>query len=174
MNNLNSANTHSISKWRADFMLDKYKKKRNFNKTPEPEGVTRGNGNTRVYVIQKHDASHLHYDLRLEKDGVLKSWAVPKEPPLILGIRRLAVQTEDHPLEYASFEGKIPNGEYGAGTVEIWDKGSYTIEKWEEKEIIVDICGEKLQGLYCLIKFKDDKNWLFFKKKSLQHSIDIK
>ncbi|MBU7016853.1 MAG: 3'-phosphoesterase [Theionarchaea archaeon] len=151
-------------------MLDEYKKKRNFSKTPEPEGVTNGNVNTCVYVIQKHDASHLHYDLRLEKDNVLKSWAVPKEPPLTLGIRRLAVQTEDHPLEYASFEGKIPDGEYGAGTVEIWDKGSYTIEKWEEKEIIVDIHGEKLQGLYCLIKFKDDKNWLFFKKKSLQHS----
>ena len=150
-------------------MLDEYKKKRNFNKTPEPEGVPKGNGNSRVYVIQKHNASHLHYDLRLEKDGVLKSWAVPKEPPLTLGIRRLAVQTEDHPLEYASFEGEIPKGEYGAGTVEIWDKGSYTIEKWEEKEIIVDIHGEKLQGLYCLIKFKDDKNWLFFKKKSLQH-----
>lgn len=145
-------------------MLEEYKKKRNFTKTPEPEGEPQKNGDT--YVIQKHDASHLHYDLRLQKDGVLKSWAVPKEPPLTTGVRRLAIQTEDHPVEYALFEGEIPKGEYGAGSVEIWDKGSYTIEKWEEKEIIVNIQGEKLQGLYCLIKFKSDKNWLFFKKKS--------
>ncbi len=145
-------------------MLEEYKKKRNFTKTPEPEGEPQENGVT--YVIQKHDASHLHYDLRLQKDGVLKSWAIPKEPPLTTGVRRLAIQTEDHPVEYALFEGEIPKGEYGAGTVEIWDKGSYTIEKWEEKEIIVNIQGEKLQGLYCLIKFKSDKNWLFFKKKS--------
>ncbi len=143
-------------------MLEEYKKKRRFTKTPEPEGEPKENGNT--YVIQKHDASHLHYDLRLQKDGVLKSWAVPKEPPSTPGVRRLAVQTEDHPVEYATFEGEIPEGEYGAGTVEIWDKGSYTIEKWEEKEIIVDIHGQKLGGVYCLIKFKNN-NWLFFKKK---------
>ena len=142
--------------------LDEYKKKRDFTKTSEPEG-TLSEGST--YVIQKHDASHLHYDLRLQKDGVLKSWAIPKKPPLTPGVRRLAVQTEDHPVEYADFEGEIPKGEYGAGTVEIWDKGHYTPIKWEEKEIIIHINGEKLQGLYCLIKFKNEKNWLFFRKK---------
>jgi DNA ligase D-like protein (predicted 3'-phosphoesterase) len=143
--------------------LEKYRHKRDFKKTPEPEGTRTEEGS--VYVIQKHDASHLHYDLRLQKNGVLKSWAIPKEPPLHQGVRRLAVQTEDHPLEYASFEGEIPEGEYGAGTVKIWDKGDYSIEKWREKEIIIDIHGQKLQGLYCLIKFKGEKNWLFFKKK---------
>ena len=142
--------------------LEDYKKKRDFTKTPEPDEEQSVKGN--VYVIQKHDASRLHYDLRLEKDGVLKSWAVPKEPPLAPGTRRLAIQTEDHPTAYASFEGEIPKGEYGAGTVEIWDKGSYTSVKWEEKEIIVDIQGEKLNGFYCLINFKGEKNWLFFKK----------
>jgi DNA ligase D-like protein (predicted 3'-phosphoesterase) len=143
--------------------LEEYKKKRDFGKTPEPRGNPAGNGNT--YVIQKHDASHLHYDLRLEREGVLKSWAVPREPPLKPGIRRLAVQTEDHPLAYAAFQGTIPEGEYGAGTVEIWDSGTYISEKWTEKEIIVNINGEKLKGLYCLIAFRSDKNWLFFKKK---------
>jgi DNA ligase D-like protein (predicted 3'-phosphoesterase) len=143
--------------------LEEYKKKRTFTKTPEPEGEVHQAGD--IYVIQKHKATHLHYDLRLQKDGVLKSWAVPKEPPLTTGVRRLAIQTEDHPVEYAAFEGEIPKGEYGAGTVEIWDKGKVTIEKWQEKEIIIKIHGQKLHGLYCLIKFKSDKNWLFFKKK---------
>jgi len=147
--------------------LEEYKEKRNFSKTSEPQGESKVQKEDEdVYVIQKHAASHLHYDLRLEKDGVLKSWAVPKEPPTTPGVRRLAVQTEDHPVEYASFEGEIPKGEYGAGTVEIWDKGAYTIEKWDEGEIVVDIYGERLQGLYCLVKFKNEKNWLFFKKKS--------
>jgi DNA ligase D-like protein (predicted 3'-phosphoesterase) len=144
--------------------LEEYKKKRDFTKTSEPEGKPKEEG--AIYVIQKHDASHLHYDLRLQKDGVLKSWAVPKEPPTALGIKRLAIQTEDHPVAYATFEGHIPKGEYGAGTVKIWDKGTYTIEKWQEKEIIINISGEKLTGLYVLVKFKTDKNWLFFKKKT--------
>ncbi|MBU6997730.1 MAG: 3'-phosphoesterase [Theionarchaea archaeon] len=143
--------------------LEEYEEKRNFEKTPEPQGTRGGKG--RMYVIQKHNASHLHYDLRLEKDGVLKSWALPKEPPLTPGVRRLAVQTEDHPVAYAAFQGVIPKGEYGAGTVEIWDSGTYSKEKWEEREIIVDLDGEKLRGLYCLIAFKSNKNWLFFKKK---------
>lgn len=122
-----------------------------------------GEGN--IYVIQKHNATHLHYDLRLEMDGVLKSWAVPKGPPTQPGIKRLAVEVEDHPIEYASFEGEIPEGEYGAGTVEIWDKGSYTLLERKETKITVDIHGKKLNGIYLLIRFKGKKNWLLFKKK---------
>jgi DNA ligase D-like protein (predicted 3'-phosphoesterase) len=143
--------------------LSEYKKKRDFTKTEEPEGDPCHHKN-QTYVIQKHQARQLHYDFRLEKAGVLKSWAVPKGPPMKRGIKRLAVQVEDHPVEYAKFEGTIPEGEYGAGTVEIWDKGTYESEKWMEKEIIVKIRGEKLTGRYCLIKFKREKNnWLLFR-----------
>ncbi|KXB07407.1 hypothetical protein AKJ54_00295 [candidate division MSBL1 archaeon SCGC-AAA382K21] len=118
----------------------------------------------RTYVVQKHDASKLHYDLRLEIDETLKSWAIPKNPPRDKGTKRLAVQTEDHPLSYADFEGTIPEGQYGAGKVEIWDKGTFDIEKLEKDKIIVRIYGEKLEGKYCLIQFTDEKkNWLFFK-----------
>ena len=119
----------------------------------------------RIFVIQKHAARRLHYDLRLEMDGVLKSWAVPKEPPVEAGVKRLAVQVEDHPLEYANFEGIIPEGHYGAGKVEIWDKGSYILRERTENKIIFDLEGERLRGTYVLIRFKGDKNWLFFKKK---------
>lgn len=144
--------------------LEKYRQLRDFDKTSEPEGREKmGEGS--IYVIQKHDATHLHYDLRLEMNGVLKSWAVPKTPPTEPGIKRLAVEVEDHPVEYASFEGLIPEGEYGAGTVEIWDRGSYTLLERKENKITVDIHGEKLRGIYYLIRFKDRKNWLFFKKK---------
>jgi len=118
-----------------------------------------------AYVIHKHFASHLHYDLRLEHNGVLKSWAVPKEPSDNPKIKRLAVQVEDHQLGYEEFEGTIPEGQYGAGTVEIWDKGTYLPVKIEDKEWVIDIKGEKLNGTYCLIRLKDEKNWLFFKKK---------
>ena len=123
-----------------------------------------------IFVIQKHNASHLHYDFRLENDGVLKSWAVPKEPPKESGIKRLAIQVEDHDLEYANFEGEIEEGLYGAGKVEVWDKGIYEAVKFEPGEVIVDLKGEKLKGRYCLIKIKPrekekDINWLFFKKK---------
>ena len=110
-----------------------------------------GKGNI---VIQKHAATHLHYDLRLEMDGVLKSWAVPKEPPVTPGVRRLAVQVEDHPVEYAEFEGVIPEGEYGAGTVEIWDKGTYQLLERKGDKLVVDIAGNKLKGVYVLLKFK--------------------
>lgn len=117
----------------------------------------------KIYVIQKHDASNLHYDLRLEMEGVLKSWAIPKEPPKKAGVKRLAIETKDHSLDYADFEGEIPEGEYGAGTVEIWDKGSYKLEKMKEgKEIVIRIKGEKLKGRYCLIQFKNKDKWLFF------------
>jgi len=122
----------------------------------------------KVYSVQKHDASRLHYDLRLEKDGVLKSWAVPKEPPRKTGTKRLAIQVEDHDLDYAFFEGEIEEGKYGAGTVEIWDRGSYQTVSWKENKIVVDIYGEKLRGEYVLVRFKPEEepeNWLFFKKK---------
>jgi DNA ligase D-like protein (predicted 3'-phosphoesterase) len=118
----------------------------------------------RIYVIQEHDASRLHYDLRLEMSGVLKSWAIPKIPPSEKGVKRLAVETEDHSLEYADFEGEIPEGLYGAGTVKVWDKGTYELEERTENKIVIRINGRKLKGRYCLIKFKDrEKNWLFFK-----------
>jgi len=123
-----------------------------------------------IFVVQKHKATHLHYDFRLEKDGVLKSWAIPKEPPTEEGIKRLAVQVEDHVLGYENFEGKIPEGQYGAGTVEIWDKGDYIPVKFQPHELIFELSGKKLKGTYCLIKIQPknfkDKNWLFFKKKN--------
>ena len=144
--------------------LKKYWRKRNFEETTEPKGDVRmSEGN--IYVIQKHAATHLHYDLRLEMDGVLKSWAIPKEPPSTLGVRRLAVQVEDHPVEYANFEGTIPEGEYGAGIVEIWDRGTYKLIERKEDKLIVEINGKKLKGTYVLLRFRDQKNWLFFKKK---------
>lgn len=118
-----------------------------------------------VYSIQKHFARRLHYDLRLEWKGVLKSWAVPKEPPKA-GEKRLAVQTEDHAKNYAFFAGTIKEG-YGKGTVKLWDKGTHEPEKFTDKKIITKINGRKLKGTYVLIKTSFSKNsWLFFKKKS--------
>jgi DNA ligase D-like protein (predicted 3'-phosphoesterase) len=144
--------------------LKEYKDKRDFDKTPEPKGQLRETeGN--IYVVQKHAATHLHYDLRLEMDGTLKSWAIPKEPPTELGVKRLAVQVEDHPISYATFQGTIPRGEYGAGTVEIWDKGTYKLIERKEDKLIVEINGEKLHGSYVLVRLKAKQNWLFFKKK---------
>lgn len=122
-----------------------------------------------TYVIHKHDATNLHYDLRLELGGVLKSWAVPKKPSKNPSKKRLAVQVDDHDLDYADFEGEIPEGQYGAGTVEIWDSGTYDLLERTEDKYKIDIHGDKLKGTYVLIrtKFKGDKkNWLFFKKKS--------
>ena len=118
------------------------------------------------FVIQKHYARHLHYDFRLEMDGVLKSWAVPKEPPTESGVKRLAVQVEDHDFSYIDFEGTIPEGMYGAGKVEIWDKGTYTLKHRSKDKIQFILHGEKLSGDYVLIRFRRDKNWLFFKKKT--------
>lgn len=119
-----------------------------------------------IFVIHRHDASHLHWDLRLEMDGVLKSWAVPKEPPKKKGIKRLAIQVEDHSLSYANFEGEIPEGMYGAGKVEIWDAGTYKLISKDLKKIEVELKGKKLKGKYVLVKTNYGKNknsWLFFK-----------
>lgn len=121
-------------------------------------------GKNNIYVIQKHNATHLHYDMRLKINGVLKSWAIPKTPPREKGIKRLAVQTDDHPVEYASFEGVIPEGNYGAGSVEIWDEGTFEIEENEKDKLVIHVNGKKLEGRYCLIRFKgQEKNWLLFK-----------
>ena len=149
--------------------LKEYKKKRDFSKTQEPP-ESKKKSDELVYVIQRHKASHLHYDLRIEEEGVLKSWAIPKSPPEEVGIRRLAVQTEDHPLGYEDFEGIIPEGEYGAGKVETWDKGDYLPLEADPAKRVIEIKGKKLKGKHALIKLKpknpDDKNWLFFKLKN--------
>ena len=121
---------------------------------------------SKIYVIQKHNASRLHYDFRLELNGVLKSWAVPKEPPIEKGIKRLAVQVPDHKKSYANFEGEITEG-YGKGTVEIWDNGTYELVEKDDKKIVVNIHGKKLNGEYVLLNSKlggKKENWLLFKK----------
>lgn len=122
--------------------------------------------NPMIFVVHEHHATRLHHDFRLEMEGVLRSWAVPKGVPVKPGVKRLAVATEDHPLGYADFEGVIPEGEYGAGVVKIWDRGSYRPRKIGEKEIVVELNGRKLQGEYVLIRLRNRKNWLLFKKKS--------
>ena len=146
--------------------LEEYQKLRDFKKSPEPEGSIKQAG-MNIFAVHEHDASHLHYDLRLGMGGVLRSWAVPKEPPEKAGVRRLAIKTEDHPLEYADFEGTIPEGTYGAGNVRIWDKGEFILEKESEDELLFELKGKKLTGKYALIKtkFKGKDSWLFFKRK---------
>jgi bifunctional non-homologous end joining protein LigD len=128
-----------------------------------------------IFVVQKHSATHLHYDFRLEMDGVLKSWAIPKEPSTEPDVKRLAIMVDDHDLSYATFEGEIDEGSYGAGKVEIWDKGTYDLEarKQEDKEdkkFVFVLHGKKLKGRYTILKF--DKaganNWLLFKTKEEQ------
>ena len=145
--------------------LKEYTQKRDFSITPEPSGSQKDERKKQIFVVQEHDASHLHYDLRLEKDGVLKSWAVPKGIPQKQGEKRLAIQTEDHPLDYAKFEGTIPEGQYGAGIVKIWDNGSYTTKNWEKNKIEFNLQGNKLDGNYVLVNFKKggEKNWLLIK-----------
>ena len=137
-------------------------------KTPEPQASDfKKSSDKPIFVVQRHDARNLHYDFRLEMDGVLKSWAVPKQPPKEAGTKRLAIQTEDHPLAYADFEGEIPAWEYGAGKVEIWDRGTFQLLKREDKEIVVTLEGEELKGDYVLIRTKygkGEKGWLFFKR----------
>ena len=147
--------------------LSEYRRKRDPRRTPEPFGGRSENGEP-VFVVQRHAARRLHYDFRLERGGALASWAVPKGIPLAAGERHLAVHVEDHPLEYATFEGEIPAGEYGAGTVEIWDRGTY--EVLEEKRnggLTVRLRGERLDGVWTLIPAHldgDPKNWLLIRK----------
>src|SRR5919109_2504980 len=148
--------------------LREYRKKRDPKKTPEPFSSKR-RGKEPIFVVQRHDARRLHYDFRLERGGALASWAVPKGVPLEPGQQNLAVHVEDHPLEYAAFEGEIPKGEYGAGTVEIWDSGTY--ELLEEKKnggLTVRLDGKRLNGTWALVPARlsgDEKNWLIVRKR---------
>lgn len=147
--------------------LEEYQGKRDFNTSPEPKGDggdIRGN----IFVIQEHYASHLHWDLRLEIGGVLRSWAVPKNPADVnLGTKRLAIHVEDHPIEYASFEGTIPEGEYGAGAVKIWDNGEFILEEETDNKLTFELKGKKMVGKYTLVKTPNlgKNSWLLLKKK---------
>ncbi len=114
------------------------------------------------FVVHRHEARHLHYDLRIEHGGVLKSWAVPKGMPESTGVKRLAVAVEDHPLDYIGFEGTIPEGRYGAGKVEVWDSGTCVEEAWGGDRITVELAGKRLSGRYALVRFME-KNWLLMK-----------
>jgi DNA ligase D-like protein (predicted 3'-phosphoesterase) len=157
--------------------LKDYQEKRDFSRTPEPAGGRRPDSPEPLFVIQKHAARRLHYDFRLEVDGVLKSWAIPKGPSTDPQDKRLAVPTEDHPLEYAGFEGLIPEGEYGGGTVLVWDTGSYrNLTEKKGQAIPMDqglahghvkiwLEGRKLRGGYALTRFKTgkDESWLLVK-----------
>lgn len=158
--------------------MSRYRAKRDFSRSPEPEGGrSKGGADRPIFVIQKHDASNLHYDFRLEIDGVLKSWTVPKGPSTDPREKRLAAPTEDHPLDYADFEGVIPEGEYGAGKVLVWDTGPY--ENISEKDgepigpakalerghLSIRLFGKKLEGGYTLVRMGDDEDadWLLIK-----------
>jgi len=156
--------------------LTQYRKKRDFSATPEPEGkVKKTQSKKTFYMIHKHSASRLHYDLRIEVNGVLKSWAIPKGPSTDPSVKRLAILVEDHPRQYANFEGVIPEGNYGAGPVMIWDEGTCqslrekagrkTSIKASLKEGIVELFfeGKKLHGAYALVRISASKNWLFIK-----------
>lgn len=177
-NNISLGNINGILQFnRAIFILQfllcimslkTYKQKRNFKKTIEPEGrIKKIKTKKPIFVIHFHKARTDHYDFRLEINGVLKSWAIPKEPSKTKGVKRLSIQVEDHPLDYASFEGTIPEGNYGAGEVKIWDKGSYVLESKKENKIVFELHGKKLKGKYVLVKTKygnkPKKSWLFFK-----------
>jgi bifunctional non-homologous end joining protein LigD len=158
--------------------LETYRQKRDFAKTPEPAPAVpprSEHGDRRRFVIQKHAASHLHYDFRLEMKGVLKSWAVPKGPPLTLGERRLAMETEDHPIEYLDFEGIIPKGEYGGGTVMVWDIGTHELidGNYEKGKLQILLAGKKLKGEWLLTRTGDPagRKWLLIKTGSSARAI---
>jgi bifunctional non-homologous end joining protein LigD len=161
--------------------LAEYNRKRDFGETPEPEGrVGRTRRSGLRFVIQKHAASSLHFDFRLELDGVMKSWAVPKGPSLDPTVKRLAIQVEDHPIEYNTFEGTIPEGEYGGGTVMLWDRGTYTAADdaadpvgalrsgYESGELSFVLRGERLRGAWALIRTRrgaGKQQWLLVKRR---------
>jgi DNA ligase D-like protein (predicted 3'-phosphoesterase) len=159
--------------------LKKYNEKRNFSKTQEPKGKIIRSKNEPIFIIQKHAARNLHYDFRLETNGYLKSWAIPKGPSMDPKVKRLAIPTEDHPLSYANFEGVIPEGEYGAGAVIVWDQGVYEIMKDDPKplekylengHVTLSLLGKKLKGGFALIqtgnaRAQSNQRWLFFKMK---------
>jgi bifunctional non-homologous end joining protein LigD len=142
--------------------LDEYERKRDFGATPEPAPKKRREkGAAPRFVVQEHSARRLHWDLRLEHEGVAASWAVPNGIPVDPDENRKAIQTEDHPLEYLDFEGEIPAGEYGAGTMRIWDRGSYEVEKWEQGKIVFGFAGERLRGRYALFRAgEEEKDWM--------------
>ena len=162
--------------------LTLYKKKRSFDETPEPEGKRKSSARGLKFVIQKHDASHLHYDFRLEMEGVLKSWAIPKGPSLNPQDKRLAMMVEDHPYDYRTFEGTIPEGNYGAGTVMVWDEGVYEamgyeresikkqekilLEELKKGDVKIVLHGQKVKGAFALVKIKGrgENTWLLIKK----------
>lgn len=166
--------------------LNIYREKRNFNRTVEPIGTFSEGTRENIFVIQKHSASTLHYDFRIEADGVLKSWAVPKGPSLNPKVKRLAVMTEDHPLDYAAFEGIIPEGEYGGGKVIVWDSGTYSnksIKNGEELDInqaldkghiIIELQGSKINGKFALIRTSggSKSQWLLMKMKDTYDSAE--
>jgi bifunctional non-homologous end joining protein LigD len=158
-----------VDKHTAVATLRDYERKRDRRKTPEPFGGKRKQERQPIFVVQRHDARRLHYDFRLERDGVLLSWAVPKGVPLETGQRNLAVHVEDHPLDYAGFEGEIPKGQYGAGTVEIWDHGTYELlEEKRDGGLTVRLDGERLQGVWTLVPAHlsgEEKNWLLIRKR---------
>src|SRR5438552_9527617 len=152
--------------------LREYRRKRDPKQTPEPTltaSARAKRARAPIFVVQRHDARRLHYDFRLERDGVLASWAVPKGVPLEPGSQRLAVHVEDHPLEYGSFEGEIPAGQYGAGSVEIWDSGTYElVEEKPDGGLTVRLHGERLEGIWALVPAHlsgDEKNWLLLRKR---------
>src|SRR5215468_11063175 len=154
----------------ASRRLTEYRSKRDPKKTSEPFSGRKRRTKEPMFVVQRHDARRLHYDFRLERDGALASWAVPKGVPVEFGQQHLAVHVEDHPLEYAQFEGEIPKGQYGGGSVEIWDRGTY--ELLEEKPnggLTVRLHGERLDGTYALVPAHlsgDEKNWLILRKRN--------
>lgn len=159
--------------------LQQYKAKRDFSQTPEPAGKTVKKGKQLRFVVQRHQASRLHYDFRLEIGGVLVSWAVPKGPSMNTADKRLAVHVEDHPVDYIDFEGEIPKGNYGAGKVEVWDQGTFMPVDGQQKpitekkaaenivkgELKIVLNGKKLKGGFVLVQLKDGKNWLLIKHK---------
>jgi bifunctional non-homologous end joining protein LigD len=163
----------------AEGQLAEYRRKRDFSRTAEPKGGRARTANKLAFVIQKHAASHLHYDLRLELDGVMKSWAVPKGPSLDPAVKRLAMEVEDHPIEYNAFEGTIPRGEYGGGTVMLWDRGTYSYggtdpdpeeglrRGYEKGDFKFVLNGKRLKGSWVLVRMRRDTpgkpQWLLIK-----------